>query len=653
MYEIIEKIIKVLVIKRNNPLINYTFFMDQLTSWFESNREQVELRNAEDFRLSAIPVLKKMEAEGSCTINYESARISSFQIHKYYRQLIMKYYKNLEDRPDIPFPDLRSFSFTIDTNWIMVFSIQGNFMDIMNFPEAEKGKVAIIEFQEGISDIVVPPEIIKTTFFDLVLKKIHLYIQNQNNYAYLGRYLRKAFEGNEMAVKTMMESMLNGPSNFRDHIRKPADFAFKFFSFMCNKVLKDLADKNDKTASDIYTYQSMSMLRAFITHGRALVQQDVQKKNDLKDLAVKVKNPPLIFSSSEMYEITDNAGKPYSAKYSREFVTEFIKTATIVKEGEDLPYLVKVSVDSKKDYYIQRDMVPQVFLKKLIENSKEIREKYFQEWCEILRKFKKNREMQHDSDFIDSLTALVKADYKLLNALLNPGLIFLANKTDKTNSRIKMSVDSCFSEPGKFKQMDVLLGIDRQDLLRQVKASLPIQYSLPVFGRLIAALSALFMGKKKEGSGYPQQGGSGASPADEVFQEFGEGSREAASKQQSGDKIVQAPGYQEAVKTLKGKFLKGDKALNPTLDELAEKWNPLYDKTARANLVEDINSLVRDFIRKKKKLMLRYPPDVKRIASLTDDLVNKTSKIGIKKKEPFRNYIELYIIKLLENIKGL
>ncbi|MDX9802154.1 MAG: hypothetical protein RBT69_12555 [Spirochaetia bacterium] len=653
MHEIIEKIIKVLVIKRNNPLINYAFFMDQLTSWFESNREQVEVRNAEDFRLSAIPVLKKMEAEGSCSINYESSRIVSFQIHKYYRQLVMKYYKNLEDRPDIPFPDLRSFSFTIDTNWIMVFNIQSNFMKIFEFPDAEKGKVAIIEFQEGISDIVVPPEILKTAFFDLVLKKIHLYIQNQNNYAYLGRYLRKAFEGNEMAVKSMMESLLSGPANFRDHIKRPADFAFKFFSFLCNKVLKDLADKNDKTAADIYTYQSMSMLRSFITYGRALVQQDVQKKNDLRDLASKVKKPPFIFSSSEMYEITDNAGKPYSTKYSREFVTDFIKTAVTVKEDEDLPYLVKVSVDSKKDYYIQRDMVPQVFLKKLIENSKEIREKYYQEWSEILRKFKKNREMQHDSDFIASLTALVKSDYKLLNALLNPGLIYLANKTEKANSRIKMSVESCFADPGKFKSIDVLLGIDRQDLLRQVRASLPIHYSLPVIGKLIAALSALFMGKKKSEPGSPGQVGTSQGPVDEVFQEFGEGSRQAPVKQQAGEKTPQSPDYQAAIKTLKSKFLKGDQALNPTLDELAEKWNPLYDKTARENLVEDINSLVRDFMRRKKKLLLRYPPDVKRIASLTDDLVNKTSKIGIKKREPFRNYIELYIIKLLENIKSL
>lgn len=652
MYEIIEKIIKVLVIKRGNPLINYTFFMDQLSSYFESNREQLDVKNVEDFRLSAIPVLKKMETEGSCTVNYEASRIVSFQVHKYYRQLVMKYYKDLEDRPDMPFPELRSFNFSIDSNWIISLNIQGNFMDSLDSSDNDQGKVALITFQEGISDIVLPPEIIKTTFFDMVLKKVHLYIQNQNNYAYLGRYLRKAFEGNEMAVKNMMESMLSGPPNFREQVKKPADFSFKFFSFLTNKVIKDLSDKNDKTAADIYTFQAMFLLRTFITHGRSLVQKDVQKKTDMKDLALKVKKPPFIFSSGEMYEITDTRGEPYSVKHSREFVTEFIKKATLPEEGQDLPYLVRIPVDGKKEYYIQRDMVPQVFLKTLIANSKEIREKYFSEWAEVIRKFKKTKEMQSDAAFVASLTNLVKTEYKLLNALLNPGLIYLANKSPHINSNIKMSVNSCFADAGKFKAIDALLALDRQDLIRQIKAALPIQYSLPVIGKFLAALTALFAGKRKSSD---LSSDSSAAAGDEVFQEFGSSSRKDVpdKPQMPGRGSSQAAGFHSAVKNLKKRYLPGGKELNPALEELAEKWNPLFDKQARANLVEDINSLVRDFMRRKKRLMLKYPPDEKRISALTDDLVNKTSNVGIKKIEPYRRYIELYIIKLLENIKSL
>ena len=48
---------------------------------------------------------------------------------------------------------------------------------------------------------------------------------------------------------------------------------------------------------------------------------------------------------------------------------------------------------------------------------------------------------------------------------------------------------------------------------------------------------------------------------------------------------------------------------------------------------------------------MKYPPDASRISTLAEDLVHKTSNVGIKKQEPYKQYVELYIIKLLENIK--
>ena len=408
MNEIIEKIIKALIMKRRNPSINYTFFMDQLTAYYESNKESVEARNLEDFRLAAIPLLKKMEHSGTCTINYDSSRISSFQVHKYYRQLILPSYKEIEDRADLPFPDLKSFNFIIDNSWIRVFDIKTDFLKTMKLDEEDKGKIVLIQFSEGISDIVLPPEIIKNILFDIVLKKIHLFVRNQNNYAYIGRYLRQAIPGKDLAVKKMMEAMLAGAGNFKSQIIKPNDFSFKFFSYFCNKVIKDVLDKNDKTAADIYTCQSLYMLRAFITHFRGLMQKENQKITDYKELSNSVKNPPHIFSITEMYDLKDKSGRSYSSKYSRDFVNSFIKKETAVKEGDDLPYLVRIVPERKKEYYIQRDMLPKVFLKKLIDSGKEVHDQFFIKWTENMKNFEKTREMQRDDVFIAALEECVK-----------------------------------------------------------------------------------------------------------------------------------------------------------------------------------------------------------------------------------------------------
>ena len=652
MNEVIEKIIKALIVKRRNPSINYTFFMDQLTSYYESNKDSIDARNLEDFRLAAIPMLKKMEHEGSCTINYDASRIASFQVHKYYRQLILPSYKELEDRPDLPFPDLKSFKFLIDSNWMLVFDIKTDFLDTMKIPEDEKGKVVLIQFPEGIADIVLPPEIVKNILFDVVLKKLHLYVRNQNNYAYIGRYLRKAIAGKDLAVKKMMESILAGPGNFKKQILKPNDFSFKFFSYLCNKVIKDVVEKNDKTASDIYTCQALYMLRAFITHFRGLMQKENQKKSDYKELSDTVKKPPHLYSITDMYDLKDKSGRSYSSKYSRDFVNSFIKKETAVKEGEELPYLVRIVPEKRKEYYIQRDMVPKVFLKKLIDSGKEVHDQFFIKWTQNMKNFEKTKEMQRDDIFIAALEECIKNDYKLLNALLNPGLIYLSAQSSTMNENIKNSVLGCFESGGKFKTLDNLLGIDRNELLKEVRVNLPLTYSLPVIGKILVMLGRIFTGKsrKKGISSDVSEAGNGS-----AYQELRPPeamNQPSMYKPSAEDKAKNSASYAAAVRNLKKQFLGSESAnLNQSLEELSEKWNPLYDEQARSNLVEDVNSLIRDFIRSKKKLFMKYPPDAKRISSLSEDLVNKTSNVGIKKQEPYKQYVELYIIKLLENIK--
>ena len=652
MNEIIEKIIKALIVKRRNPSINYTFFMDQLTSYYESNRESINARNLEDFRLAAIPMLKKMEHEGSCTINYDSSRIASFQVHKYYRQLILPKYKELEDRPDLPFPDLKSFSFMIDSNWILVFDIKTDFLNTMKIPEDEKGKIILIQFPEGISDIVLPPEILRNLLFDIVLKKLHLYIRNQNNYAYVGRYLRKAIPGKDLAVKRMMESILAGPGNFKSQILKPNDFSFKFFSFLCNKVIKDILDKNDKTSTDIYTCQALYIMRAFITHFRGLMQKESQKKADYKELSDTVKKPPHIFSITDMYDLKDKSGRSFSSKYSSDFVNGFIKNETAVKEGDDLPFLVRIVPEKRKEYYIQRDLVPKVFLQKLIDTGKEVHDEFFVRWTENMKNFNKTRDMQRDDVFVAAIEECVKNDHKLLNALLNPGLIYLSNQSSSLNDNIKNSVTGCFNAGGKFKTLDNLLGIDRNDLLKEVRVNLPITYSIPVIGKMLIMFCRIFTGRgrKKGSSSAASETASGS-----AYQELRPSeamNQPVMYKPSPADKGRSSVNYASAIHNLKKQFLGSEGGnLNQSLDELAEKWNPLYEPQARTNLVEDVNSLIRDFIRTKKKLFMKYPPDAKRISALAEDLVHKTSNVGIKKQEPYRQYVELYIIKLLENIK--
>ena len=107
-------------------------------------------------------------------------------------------------------------------------------------------------------------------------------------------------------------------------------------------------------------------------------------------------------------------------------------------------------------------------------------------------------------------------------------------------------------------------------------------------------------------------------------------------------------GYRKAIAGLRDRALPAGKSLPTALDELAERWNPLYAPEQKANLVEDVNSLARDFLRSLRKGFLVSPPTLERLRDLAKQLATGKHLERIRKKEPLERYLELYFIKILD-----
>ena len=78
----------------------------------------------------------------------------------------------------------------------------------------------------------------------------------------------------------------------------------------------------------------------------------------------------------------DEKGTTFASKHSRDFIHGFLKEKTQRSGDENLPFLVRVhAVAQNKDYFIQRDFLVTVFLKKLTEASDELRTRYLDDWA--------------------------------------------------------------------------------------------------------------------------------------------------------------------------------------------------------------------------------------------------------------------------------
>ncbi len=127
--------------------------------------------------------------------------------------------------------------------------------------------------------------------------------------------------------------------------------------------------------------------------------------------------------------------------------------------------------------------------------------------------------------------------------------------------------------------------------------------------------------------------------------------REAPASKPSGQTAKQrAAAYKKAVEELAESVIGSGKSIDSRLKELAAKWNPLFAEKAKRNLVEDVNSFVRDQVRMLKRSVLKKPPDLERIENLSFQISENEVFEEIKRKDEFREYIKLYLIKVLGKV---
>ena len=108
--------------------------------------------------------------------------------------------------------------------------------------------------------------------------------------------------------------------------------------------------------------------------------------------------------------------------------------------------------------------------------------------------------------------------------------------------------------------------------------------------------------------------------------------------------------FRRTVRALVSEKVPEGRKVDDVLGGLAEKWNPLFDSVGKQNLVEDVNALVRDFLRPIRASFQRSLPDSKRIGALAEQLSASKGLTRIVKREPLKRYIELYILRCLSEI---
>jgi hypothetical protein len=245
-------------------------------------------------------------------------------------------------------------------------------------------------------------------------------------------------------------------------------------------------------------------------------------------------------------------------------------------------------------------------------------------WKKLLREFRKEAAMDTDKDFERLITSYVDEYAPVLKALLQDHKLYLVHEEMQASHKGIPESSRLFNH-GELLPLRILLLMKRKQLLSDIKLLMPFWYTLPILSNIVAFFMNL--GKRKKIARKDAENKEDRSSVDDPLRELRDSAVEWAAK-----------------------IVPRGSTMDTYLEELISRWGRLLNKQAKDNLVEDVNSLVRDRLRH----MLRFQKNAAVNRDTLDKLTNaimdgSTGLQKITEQNALFLYIKLYLIKLLVN----
>jgi hypothetical protein len=563
-------------------------------------------------------------------------------------------YRAIVADPSRPFPRVETVPVALLAKELLPVEVKTGFTALLEQCTPGQGGVVRLVFPDGVDDLVVPRAAVAAELVDAAVAKIGRWLSDGRNEAFVASKLVAILRGSEMAVRRLLEDAAQRPHLAAAKVHDPDEIAFRFWTHLANLVLTDLKKKSEKTPDDHGACQSAWIAGYVVFWRKGRRQQEQVRAADLRSLEGLVRKPPYLFGLEDLYDLRDAKGTPFALKHTRAFITGFLKEKTRAAEAGHLPFLVRLSAYGH-EYYVQRDLVAPVFVQKLSEASAEMREQYLDAWVAGLKLDEHVKPMRNDEAFRRDVEMHAKEEYPLLAALANGPLLLQAKAETNVSEAARAELAKCFTKEGALLPFSELLGLSRAKLLREARSYLPLWQVIPVVNEIVRMLRRLL---RAGGAARPPE--PVAEPGDAARSI---GRRVARGQPRDTGAAVPVPSaaktpspiakdslasYRKAIAGLRARAVPAGKPLAAALEELAEKWNPLYAEEQKANLVEDVNALARDFLRSLRRGFLVSPPSLERLRELAKQLAGGRNLEQIRKKEPLERYLLVYFIKCLD-----
>lgn len=623
--------------KNKSSFINYQSFAQAVQRQAQqSNHSEPVYRDlATNPDVVLVPKLLQCARERNVAVNTVGGQIDSVALPEYFSELLLAEYRRLEENPDIPFPDDESLHANLPAEWVQAVSVE---TDLASLIETDRDRAAPfyrLIFPEGIRPILILAPLVADKLLEYAVLKIRQYLRKGGNKDFVQNKLFYAFPGKEMQLKDSLSAVLIKPYDaIREMRTSGGDITFPLWAYLASYMKKDIAKKVDKNPEDWTNLQAIYLCEVYNNFYKGKAQRAAEREAAFKTLEVLIRKPPFNFSIDDVSNFRDSMGRPLLGKYSREELEAWLKARTTQAAPGRLPELLAPMTSHGQRWLVSKDRVLPLVVRLLGEARASIRTTLIAEWKAVLEAYESVPTMEDDRAYRRDLGERVAKGFPVLDVLISERIFSLVYGELRETPDAIPELDRFFSK-GDLVSVDELLDLRRKQLLMDVRNLLPIWYTLPIISSIFKFFYRL-AGKKRARAERSDTSEATQKELQEPKAENGKRSDrrvEFAAAAAKAERAMLPEGYK----------------LEEYLSLLMNRWNNMISPKAKADLTEDINALVRDYLRGLLRTLSPSSLTVERIKGLAATLADTPSLLKLRNHTALEEYISLYMIYLLKN----
>ena len=616
--------------KNNSPYIGINSFLEFLGNYAKGlAAENPEWRKwASDNTAKFWAEISALVEDGKCELltDTDDGRI---YVANYYPQRIQKSYQNPDEDADIPFHSEERLKITLPENQMKILNGDSDIISYMEEPQSEDIPILRINFADGFGSALVLASMIPRKVLEISMLKIRNYLRKGGNKEYLLRKLLPQLQGRESNLRDIFNKIVIRPGDCCRAIEEGGEFSGLFWGHFCVALKADIRKKKECLPEDIAAMQSTFIIDALNTHFKSLALKRREIELAFKSLENHLLKPPFLYTLDQICKFTTPKGILLLTQYTNDDLQAWLKKKTTESEDNTLPPLLIVRGDGGERYFVWKEKMPALCVRLLTLARVQVKDALTKHWRKLLLNYSSESAMEKNDDFEKTLMSLSSKYCPTLTTILDdPKLSLIYDELEKKDGGIPAAA-SIFAG-GQLLPYSSLLLLRRKEFLADLKLMLPIWYSLPIISAIIAFFKNASRSKKAK-----------------KVSEKSEIAAENILEDKDGSGEISA-----AAKNLEYVLVPSGHTIETYMEDLETRWTRLIDKQARKNLIEDVRSLIRDNLRRTLRVQKRFKITREIISELARGIVINTPSIAsLSGRDSLIIYTELYLIKLLGNIK--